>query len=71
MEQGCAGWNFGKFITMNYGFCLQISKLNKSAGWNKGVQVGKFQKFNKVCCTIIQETKVSTDIFLFAVHLRL
>ena len=43
---------------MNYGFSLKISKFNKSAGWNKGVQVGKFLKFNKVCCTIIRETKV-------------
>ena len=43
---------------MNYDFFFQISKLDKSAGWNKGVQVGKFLKSNKVCCTIIQETKV-------------
>ena len=41
--------------------CLQTSKFNKSAGWNKGVQVGKFLKFNKVCCTIIRETKVLTS----------
>ena len=58
MEKGHAGWNFGNFITINYGFSLKISKCNKSAGWNKGVQVGKLQKFNKVCCTIIWETKV-------------
>ena len=44
---------------MNYGFSLKISKFNKSAGWNRGVQVGKFLKFNKVCCTIIRETKVA------------
>ena len=43
---------------MNYGFSLKTSKFDKSAGWNKGVQVGKFQKINKVCCTIIRETKV-------------
>ena len=43
---------------MNYGFSLKISKFNKSVGWNKGVQVGKFQKSNMVCCTVIQETKL-------------
>ena len=37
---------------------IKISKFSKSAGWNKVVQVGKFLKFNKVCCTIIWETKV-------------
>ena len=58
MEYGCADWNFGKFITINYGFCSQISKFDKSAGWNKGVQTGKFSKSMKVCCTIIWETKV-------------
>ena len=52
------GWNFGKFITMNYGFSFKISKFNKSACWNKGVQVRKFLKFNKVCCTIIRGYKV-------------
>ena len=57
MEWGHAGWNFGNFITINCGFSLQISKFNKSVGWNKGVQVGKILKFNKVCCTIIQKTK--------------
>ena len=34
-------------------------KINKRAGWNKSVQDGKFQKINKICCTIIRETKVS------------
>jgi len=33
-------------------------KINKRAGWNKSVQDGKFQKINKICCTIIRETKV-------------
>ena len=55
-----AGWNFRNFITMDYGFSLKILKFNKSAGWNKGVQVGKMLKINKVCCTIIKETKVSS-----------
>ena len=58
MEQGRAGWNFGNFITMNYGFSLKILQFNKSAGWNKGAQVGKSIEFNKICCTIIKETKV-------------
>ena len=44
---------------MNYGFSLKISKFNKSAGWNKDMQVGKFLKFDKVCCTIIWKTKVT------------
>ena len=35
-----------------------VQKANESAGWNKDVQVGKLPRFNKVCCTIIQETKV-------------
>ena len=33
-------------------------KINKRAGWNKGVQDGLFQKKNKVCCTIIRYFKV-------------
>ena len=45
-------------ITVNHSSCLKISKSNKSATQNKSVQVGKFLKFNKVCCTIIWETKV-------------
>ena len=58
MEFGRVGWNFWNFITTNPSFCLKISKSNKRAVWNMGMQVGKFLKFNKVCCTIIQETKV-------------
>ena len=58
MELRRAGWNFWNFITTNPSFCLKISKSNKSAGWNKGMHVGKFLKFDKVCCTIIRETKV-------------
>ena len=58
MEQGHVDWSFGNFVTMNYGFSLKTSKFDKRAGWNKGVQVGKFSKFKKVCCTIIRETKV-------------
>ena len=42
MEKSHAGWNFGNFMTINYGFSLKTSKFNKSAGWNKSVQVGKF-----------------------------
>ena len=57
-----AGRNFRKFIFLDYGFYSQISKSNKSAVWNKGVQVGKFLKFHKVCCTTIRETKVK-DFF--------
>ena len=60
-----AGWNkavqvriLGILLLISYGFCMQIPKFKESAGWNKGVQVGKFPKFDKVCCTIIRETKV-------------
>ena len=42
MEKGRAGWNFGNFITIDYGFCLKISKINKHASWNKDAQVGNF-----------------------------
>ena len=37
-----------------------LTEINKRAGWNKGVQVGKFLKFNKICCTIIRDLKVHT-----------
>ena len=36
----------GNFIAINYVFCLKISKINKSAGWSKGLVVGKFKTFN-------------------------
>ena len=36
--------------------------FNKSAGSNKGVQVGKCLKFDKVCCTIIRKIKVNNEI---------
>ena len=49
---------FENFVAINYRFSLKTSKFNKSAGWNKGLQVEKFLKFDKVCCTIIWETKV-------------
>ena len=58
MEYGYAGWNFENFITINQSFCLKISTSNKNADWNKEVYVENFLAFNKVCCTIIQETKV-------------
>ena len=51
-----AVWNFENFITIRCVFAYQSQHL--STGWNKGVQVGKFLKFNKVCCTIIWKTKV-------------
>ena len=39
-----------------------LTEINKRAGWNKGVQVGKFLKFNKICCTIIRDLKVHRSI---------
>ena len=44
-------------ITITYVFSLRILKFNKTVGWNKGVQVEKLL-FNKICCTVIRETKV-------------
>ena len=41
--------------------CMQAGKfpkINKRAGWNKAVQVGIFQKINKLCSTFIRETRV-------------
>ena len=52
-----SGWNFGNFITVNYGFSLKVSNFDESASWNKGVQVGKFRESDKVCCTIIWRLK--------------
>ena len=48
-------------IIVQGGINVQVEKflkVNKRAGWNKSVQDGKFQKINKICCTIIRETKV-------------
>ena len=48
-------------IIMQDGIKVQdgkISKINKHAGWNKGVQAGFFQKNNKLCSTFIRETRV-------------
>ena len=36
----------------------KIPKINKRAGWNKAVQVGIFQKINKMCSTFIRKTRV-------------
>ena len=52
------------FITTNCGFSLKISKSNKSASWNKGVQVGIFQKSNKICCMIIQEVNTMFSLII-------
>ena len=36
----------------------KFSKINKRAGGNKAVQVGYFQKINKLCSTFIRQTRV-------------
>ena len=36
----------------------KIPKIDKRAGWNKTVQVGIFQKINKICCMIIWEVRL-------------
>ena len=38
----------------------KFPKINKRAGWNKAVQVGYFQKINKMCSTFIRETRVGS-----------
>ena len=38
----------------------KFPKINKRAGWNKAVQVGYFQKIDKMCSTFIRETRVNT-----------
>ena len=38
----------------------KISKINNCADWNKDVQAGIFIEINKLCSTIIWETRVST-----------
>ena len=40
----------------------KFPKINKRAGWNKAVQVGIFQKINKLCSTFIRETRVCRNI---------
>ena len=49
-----AGWNFQQvhLIKMHPGW-KKFPKSIKCAGWNKGVQVGIFQKVNKLCCIFI------------------
>ena len=37
---------------------MKFPKINKRAGGNKGVQVGIFQKINKMCSMIIREVRV-------------
>ena len=44
----------------NKGFGLKFPKINKRAGGNKGMQVGIFQKINKICCTIIKDARVNS-----------
>ena len=50
-------------------FYLKISKFTENSGWNikKGVQVGNFSKFNKICCIIFWKTKVTAPTNLVLV----
>ena len=45
----------------------KLFDINKRAGCNKAVQVGIFQKINKMCSTFIKETRVGpcdiTEVF--------
>ena len=46
---------------MKYGINAQVgkfSKINNCADWNKDVQAGIFIEMNKLCSTIIRETRV-------------
>ena len=45
--KGHAGQTFSFFLSENKGFEPKIPEINKSAGWNKCVQAGLFQKINK------------------------
>ena len=36
----------------------KFSKINNCADWNKDVQAGIFIEINKLCSTIIRETRV-------------
>ena len=36
----------------------KFSKINNCADWNKDVQAGIFLEINKLCSTIIRETRV-------------
>ena len=41
--------------------CVKVgkfSKIDNCADWNKDVQAGIFLEINKLCSTIIQETRV-------------
>ena len=49
--------NVQEVINMQAG---KISKINKRAGGNKAVQVGKFQKINNLCSTFIRYSRVHT-----------
>ena len=40
----------------------KLSKINNRAGWNQGAPDELIPKKNKVCCTIIQETRVQTYV---------
>ena len=39
-------------------YAENFPNINKRAGWNKDVQVGIFQKINKICCMIIWEVRL-------------
>ena len=54
MQGCCAGWIFQKFTTLKNKISRKFSQINKRAGWNKGVQVGFFQKINKLCSMFIR-----------------
>ena len=40
-------------------FPRRFSRINKHAGWNKLVQIGIFQKIDKLCSTFDRETRVA------------
>ena len=53
-----AGWTFFR-VSCTFIWLVQVKTPKKHP--NKRVQDGIFKKKNKVCCTIIRETKVSVQ----------
>ena len=48
-----AGWNFAKVTTMKTIFDRNFPKIDTRVRWNKGVQVGFFQKIDKCAASLL------------------
>ena len=47
-----------KLNNIKNSFAQNFSTINKHAGWTRAVQVGFFQKLNKLCSMFIRQTRV-------------